>query len=127
VNIHSDEWTTTLHIAVKLENLEIVQVLLKAGADVNFHFEEQDTALYLAAESGNSEIVKALLDADVDADVNCNLSTQGATQRKAAEVGRVEVFNLLLMSGGVLETGGRLCYIARLWMLCLQQVRIPRL
>jgi ankyrin repeat protein len=55
-------------------------------------------------------MVQALLKAG--ADVNCDINTQGAAWRKAAKSGDFETFTLLLMFGGALDAGERLCYTA---------------
>lgn len=48
-------------LAVSHGNLEMVQLLLAAGADINIQDEDGSTALMCAAEHGRSDIVKHLL------------------------------------------------------------------
>ncbi|KAI8123729.1 KN motif and ankyrin repeat domain-containing protein 1 [Lucilia cuprina] len=52
---------TALMLAVSHGNLEMVQLLLAAGADINIQDEDGSTALMCAAEHGRSDIVKHLL------------------------------------------------------------------
>ncbi|KAM7343827.1 KN motif and ankyrin repeat domain-containing protein 2 kank isoform 2-T3 [Cochliomyia hominivorax] len=52
---------TALMLAVSHGNLEMVQLLLTAGADINIQDEDGSTALMCAAEHGRSDIVKHLL------------------------------------------------------------------
>lgn len=48
-------------LAVSHGNLEMVQLLMAAGADVNIQDEDGSTALMCAAEHGRGDIVKHLL------------------------------------------------------------------
>ncbi|KAL9922011.1 KN motif and ankyrin repeat domain-containing protein 2 kank isoform 2-T2 [Glossina fuscipes fuscipes] len=52
---------TALMLAVSHGNLEMVQLLMAAGADVNIQDEDGSTALMCAAEHGRGDIVKHLL------------------------------------------------------------------
>lgn len=59
--IFSQHCQTALMLAVSHGNLEMVQLLLAAGADINIQDEDGSTALMCAAEHGRSDIVKHLL------------------------------------------------------------------
>lgn len=48
-------------LAVSHGNLEMIQLLLAAGADLNIQDEDGSTALMCAAEHGRGDIVKHLL------------------------------------------------------------------
>lgn len=52
---------TALMLAVSHGRLDMVQMLLDAGADINIKDEDGSTALMCAAEHGYIEIVKYLL------------------------------------------------------------------
>ena len=72
---------TVLHIASKENNEpEIIDLLVKSGANVNAHDAEGFTPLHMAAIHGNLKIVKKLV--DLEADVNI-VTTDG---KNAAEL-----------------------------------------
>jgi ankyrin repeat protein len=52
---------TALMLAVSHGNIEMVQMLLEAGADINIQDDDGSTALMCAAEHGRIDIVKLLL------------------------------------------------------------------
>lgn len=59
--------------ATRQGNLEIMKLLIKAGADVNLQMEEGDTALMDAALAGNLDAVKILVEAGADVNLkNCS-------------------------------------------------------
>lgn len=73
---------TALMLAVSHGNLDMVQILLDAGADINIQDEDGSTALMCAAEHGKIDIVKLLL-----AQTDCDSSVQdvdGSTALKIA-------------------------------------------
>jgi hypothetical protein len=57
----SQHGQTALMLAVSHGRLDMVQLLLEAGADVNIRDEDGSTALMCAAEHGHVEIVKLLM------------------------------------------------------------------
>lgn len=63
-NITTGTWnydSTLLHEAVSLSNVELVSMLIRAGADVNSINQDGRTALHLACRGGNVDIVRALI------------------------------------------------------------------
>ena len=58
--------TPNLHKAVKLNDLTLVEILLKNGADVNDTDGHGQTALHVASTEGFLELAKILLDAGAD-------------------------------------------------------------
>lgn len=73
---------TALMLAVSHGNLDMVQILIEAGADINIQDEDGSTALMCAAEHGKIDIVKLLL-----AQLDCDSSVQdvdGSTALKIA-------------------------------------------
>ncbi|WP_223233284.1 ankyrin repeat domain-containing protein [Chitinophaga sp. CF418] len=62
----SVEGATTLMNAVQSDRLDVLQILIKAGADVNAQDDRGFTALHRAAEMGHLEVAKALLAAGAD-------------------------------------------------------------
>jgi uncharacterized protein len=49
-----------LHLAVRSQNLDIINILLDRHAEVNLRMNTGETALHLACKQGNYDIVKAL-------------------------------------------------------------------
>ena len=67
MNAAKADGTTALFVAALRGDLEKVQLLLEAGADVNAAKADGATALFVAAEnSRNSEVVRLLLEAGAD-------------------------------------------------------------
>ncbi|KAK6835061.1 hypothetical protein PG987_009755 [Apiospora arundinis] len=113
-NFESDQWKghTALAEAVSYNNLEIVDLVLKLGADVNqkgydccCHFDCVDETLYTplqrACIEGNLAIVKRLI--DEGADLNA-VDDEGLTALEyAARDGRLDMVQLLLSRGVDIE------------------------
>lgn len=57
-----EEGYTLLHIAVDAKNIEVVKILIEAGADVTIEDPFGETALQWAIEFSNLEIAKLLID-----------------------------------------------------------------
>ncbi|XP_037044610.1 uncharacterized protein LOC119080396 isoform X1 [Bradysia coprophila] len=81
VNIRAKKHNqTALMLAVSHGNLDMVQMLLDAGADINIQDEDGSTALMCAAEHGRIDIVKLLL-AQSECD-SCITDIDGSTALK---------------------------------------------
>ena len=62
LNMHTYDGLTCLHIAVKLHDVPVVNMLLNWGSDANIRDRKSGrTALHFAAEKGSTEIVKILV------------------------------------------------------------------
>ncbi len=84
---------TSLFDAVKANNAEAVDTLIKSGADVNAKNDLGDTPLILAAERGYSEIVEILLEKGADPSIE---DTAGYAATYFAQTrGHRDIFNLL--------------------------------
>lgn len=59
--------TTALHWAIRANESEVAQLLIRAGADVKAKNRLGITPLYLAAMNGNGAVLRALLDAGANA------------------------------------------------------------
>ena len=95
---------TALHLSAHQGHLDIVQALLKAGADVDAKDVYSSTSLTLSAHQGHFDVVQALLKAgaDVDAkDVNSYTALHGA-----AYDGHLDVVQALLKAGADVHAKG---------------------
>jgi ankyrin repeat protein len=99
VNQIDEHGTYPLHIAAQNNQIEIVEKLLEAGADVNA-LTKQDgwSALHFAATRGYNEIAKMLIDAGTNVSVH-GLRYKRTCLHYAADQGRNEVVKLLLKAG----------------------------
>jgi ankyrin repeat protein len=88
---------TGLILASKVGDMEMVEKLLAAGADLHASNEEGDNSLILACRYGHPNVVSKLLAAGADADATNN---RGYTAMMKAVVGRhVKCLDLLLDNG----------------------------
>jgi ankyrin repeat protein len=93
---------TPLILAAQQGNAEVMEPLIKAGADVNAKTGNGTTPLMFAAASGNTDAVKVLLDRG--ADVNAQESTRGLNAAMfAAASDRASVIDLLASRGADLK------------------------
>src|SRR2546426_4418787 len=86
--------STALHAAVRLDNLEIADLLIAAGANVKAATRYNITPLSLACASGNAAMIERLLKAGADAN---STSEEGQTVlMTAALTGKVDGVKALL-------------------------------
>jgi ankyrin repeat protein len=94
VNLHNDDegGFTALMLAANAvfqermnDYVEIVRLLLQAGADKDDQNEEGVTPLMLAVAEGNAEIVQILLDAEADMDIQDNDGNTALTIAQESE------------------------------------------
>ncbi|TRY55853.1 hypothetical protein DNTS_035050 [Danionella cerebrum] len=97
VDTRSENGQTALMLASEQGSLEIVQELIRRGANVNLDDIDCWTALISAAKEGHSEVVKELLDSN--ANVEHRDMGGWSALMWAAYKGRVEVARLLLEKG----------------------------
>ena len=97
INIPDDCGWTALMGASMNGRLDIVENLIKQGADVNIKNSNRETALILASRCGYLEIVKCLIENKADIDVQDEL---GATALIWASGGRyLEIVKYLIENG----------------------------
>jgi ankyrin repeat protein len=97
VNAPEPDGTTPLHWAVNQDDPEIVDLLLRAGADAKSANRYGVTPLSLASTNGNATIIEMLLKAGADA--NTSLPEGETVLMTAARTGNVDAVNALLMHG----------------------------
>src|SRR5262245_19930763 len=67
INAADTDGTRPLHFAVRADQLEIAELLLRAGADATAQNRLGVTPLYLAAQNGNALMIRKLLGAGANA------------------------------------------------------------
>jgi ankyrin repeat protein len=97
VNMVEADGTTALHWAAHRNNIEMVNALLEAGADVAARNRYGVAPLSLAAVNGNADMLKLLLDAG--ADPSTSLAENETVLMTASRTGVVEAVQLLLEYG----------------------------
>ena len=99
-NSGNDSIGYALHVAVRKENTEFVQLLIEYKADVNLEAKNHGTPLAIASEIGNLIIIKILLNSGANPDP----SLEHSPLKKACERGRKSVVQILLDKGIDQET-----------------------
>ena len=98
-----------LQYAAQFGDIELVRILLNAGADVNAPPTDsillsRHTALQAAAKNGNIELVQILLDAGADINASPSKYVGRTALRAGAENGNIEVVKILLCAGADINT-----------------------
>ena len=98
VNAPQTDGTTALHWAVRLDDLETAELLIRAGAKVSAATRAGAMPLQLAAMNGNGAMIEKLIKAG--ADPNAALTKYGDTAlMMAARTGKAEAIRALLVNG----------------------------
>jgi ankyrin repeat protein len=102
VNVAQTDGSTALHWAVEHDDIEMVNVLLGAGARVAARTREGVTPLQLAAINGSAPVLDRLLKAG--ADPNAALTPAGDTAlMMASRTGRTDAVRVLLEGGAAVN------------------------
>lgn len=88
---------TPLMVAAQYGQLEVVRVLVEAGARINYDDARRTTPLHAAAEGGNIEVARFLLEHGADLTAS---SYQGTALHRAAMHGKLGMVKFLIESGG---------------------------
>jgi ankyrin repeat protein len=103
VNGAQVDGTTALHWAVRADDLEMTEILLKAGARASAANQSGATPMLLAALNGNAGILDRLIQAG--ADPNVSISQTGDTALMiAARTGKIDAVRVLLEHGAKVNT-----------------------
>src|SRR5712692_3715913 len=102
VNAPQVDGTTALHWAVRLDDLDTADMLIRAGAHVSAANRAGATPMQLAALNGNAAMVEKLIKAG--ADPNVPLTQSGDTAlMMASRAGKTDAINVLLESGAMVN------------------------
>ncbi|XP_065907268.1 uncharacterized protein [Dysidea avara] len=93
---------TSLHVAVDMNHLEVMQFLLSSGANVNKRNINDDTPLHLAVQHGNVQAVELLL--CTEADINARNKSGITPLHRAAEKGDIQLVELLVSRGADVDS-----------------------
>jgi uncharacterized protein len=97
VNAPEPDGTTALHWAANRDDAEVVDLLIRAGANAKAANRYGVTPLWLAAMNGNAATIEMLLKAGADANT---ASAEGETVlMTAARTGKLDAVNVLLRYG----------------------------
>ncbi len=88
---------TPLHIACEKENIEIIKLLVEAGADLEIKNVGRETALSIVVKKNNIKLTNYLI--EQDADINAKGANGMLPIHFACAYGGKEVINLLLSKG----------------------------
>ena len=92
-----------IQAAIYADNMQAVEILFSAGADIEQQNAEGETALFIAVRTGNFEIVKLLI--EKPANVNC-LNTDGVTPLQVAiQLHQTQIAKALLEAGAAPSLG----------------------
>jgi uncharacterized protein len=97
VNAPAPDTSSALHWAVQNENLEMVNLLLTAGAKVDVATRYKVTPLSIAASNGNAAIIERLIKAG--ADPNSTSVDSQTVLMTAALNGKLDALRMLLKNG----------------------------
>jgi len=98
VNAADSDGSRPLHWAVRADELQVVDLLLRAGADAKAENRLGVTPLYLAAQNGNAAIIRRLLDAGANAN-QVDRMTGETLLMVATKTGAADAVQTLLKAG----------------------------
>ena len=105
VDLNYEMGLTPLVMAVRNENIALVDKMLKAGADVNFTESQPANALVSAAATGNLELLNRLLSAAPDINARAYSVPYRTALMQAAESGHLNLVQRLVEIGADLTIG----------------------
>jgi ankyrin repeat protein len=103
VNAPQLDGTTALHWAVRLDDLDTADLLIRAGANVSAANRAGATPMQLAALNGNAAMVEKLIKAGADSNVPLTPSGDTALMM-ASRTGKTDAIKVLLDGGAQVNT-----------------------
>ena len=123
----SPDGTTELHLAVNGEDIDAVDRLLRAGADVHATTRYGVTPIWLAASNGSAAMIERLLQSGADARTT-NAENGETVLMMAARSGRADAVTLLLAHGADVSVAERIRdQTALMWAAAQQHPAVVRL
>ncbi len=98
-SLYADLGSTPLHVSAKLGNMQCVDILLKAGAQVDAKDNCGQTALHVATAYGHVKTVRQLIDSGSDVNSKDNTFSSLTPCHIAAQLGHVSCLRMLIESG----------------------------
>jgi ankyrin repeat protein len=98
VNVAQVDGTTALHWAVERDDLEMADMLIRAGARVSARTREGVAPLQLAAVNGSAAMIDRLLKAGADPDASLSAANDTALMM-TARTGKTDAIRVLVESG----------------------------
>jgi len=98
LNRYDNDISCPLFISCGYGNIDIVKLLIDAGADVNNHLNGKNPPLYIASEKGYDSIVKLLIEAGADPNL-CKTENPVTALCIASQEGHINVVNMLIDAG----------------------------
>lgn len=125
VNAAEADGATALHYAADANDIELAQMLLKAGAKANVANRNGITPLWLAAMNRNAELADVLLKAG--ADPNATLPAGETLLMTASKAGNAELVERLIKAGAKVDTKGtQFGETALMWAAAENQAEVIR-
>ncbi len=99
VRLRNDFGDTGLHLAVEKHSLQMVKMIVSAGADVDAFSPRLGFPLHSAARASQLEIVQVLLDSGADMEMQAKMHGDGNAFHNACGGGDMQIIQLLLDRG----------------------------
>ena len=115
---------TPLHWAVAKGPIELVEALIKAGADLEAKDYQEKTPLHVAALSGTKEVVGILIKAGAKKEARDN--QKQTPLHMASEEGHIEVVEVLLAAGADKEARDKWEYTPLHWAVCNDHIELVK-
>jgi len=105
VELNYEMGLSPLVMAVRSENLALVDMMIKAGADVDFIESQPANALISAASTGNEALIDLILAENPDLDTRASSVPYRTALMQASESGHLNIVTILVDAGADLHIG----------------------